>query len=273
MYRQRLEEAHGVTRTSELREAGLSKYALDQAVKRGSLLRIGRGWVAVPSADPARVYAAKARLTLSCVTQAERLGLWVRESGQRHFAVPRPGSELREEGICLHYWKPVEPRMPYALEDSIINVLSHVARCQPHEDAVATWDSALNKQLVTKGQLESAALGGRARRVLRDTDRFADSGLETYVRLRLRWLPVRLRTQTWIEGRRVDFLLGERLILQIDGGTHVGVQRNKDNTHDAVLATLGFTVLRFGYAQVMHDWPETQEIIMTAIRAGLHNRR
>lgn len=273
MYRQRLQEARGVIRTTELRELGMSKYAIAQEVRRGALTRIDRGWVAAPNAEIALIHAARSRLTLSCITQASRLGLWTREESARHFAVPRPGSERRTEIDRFHYWKPAEYRRPFALEDTLLNVLSSVARCQPHEDAVAIWDSALNKRLITRAELEQTPLCRRAKVVLQDTDCFSDSGLESYLRVRLRWLPVRLRAQTWLLGRRVDFLLGNRLVLQIDGGTHVGAQRNKDNAHDAALATEGYTVLRFGYAQIMHEWADVQESILSAIRVGLHLQR
>lgn len=273
MYLQRLHEAHGVIRTAELRELGMSKYAIAKEVDSGALVRIERGWVAAPTAEKALVQAAQLHLTLSCITQASRLGLWVRKEPARHFAVPRPGSERRVATDRLHYWKPVEFRRPFALEDSLVNVLSNVARCQPHEDAVATWDSALNKQLITRTQLEQAQLCTRAKLVLKDTDRFSDSGLESYLRVRLRWLPTSIRAQTWLLGRRVDFLVGSRLVLQIDGGTHVGAQRNKDNSHDAALVASGYTVLRFGYAQIMYEWSEVQESILCAMRAGLHTQR
>ncbi|WP_446429662.1 endonuclease domain-containing protein [Leucobacter sp. 1207-22] len=138
---------------------------------------------------------------------------------------------------------------------------------------MSVWDSALNKRLIGRGYLESLSLGKRAREVLAATSEFADSGLETFFRLRMQWLRVPLRSQTWLHGRRVDFLLGDRLVVQIDGGSHVGAQRDADNAHDAVLAASGYTVLRFGYAQVIHEWPAVQDAVMRAISARLHTRR
>ncbi|HYP73948.1 MAG TPA: DUF559 domain-containing protein, partial [Microbacterium sp.] len=71
-------------------------------------------------------------------------------------------------------------------------------------------------------------------------------------------------------GHRVDFLIGARLILQIDGGTHVGAQRDSDIRHDAQLMLLGYHVIRVGYDQVVGRWHEVQDLIMRAVAQGLH---
>lgn len=271
MYQHTLARAGGVVRTSALLDTGLSRHLLAQEIESGRLRRVRRrGWIARPDADPDLIFAAEHGLTLSCITQAARLGLWVREQAPRHYAVPRPGAEIRPEGARLHYRAPVTPRERFALVDSISNLLVCIAHCQPHEDAVAAWDSALNKHLIDRGALEVLPLRAAARAVLSATSPFADSGLESYVRIRLRWMRTAVRSQIWLLGHRVDFLIGDRLVLQIDGGHHVGAQRTSDITHDAELRLRGYSVIRVGYEQVMHRWHEVQEIIMRAIANGLH---
>lgn len=99
---------------------------------------------------------------------------------------------------------------------------------------------------------------------------YSDSGLETFVIPRLRWLRLRIVPQAWIRGHRVDFLIGERLVLQIDGATHIGAQRVQDNRHDAELLLMGYHVIRVGYGQVVDDWPGVQALIMRAVAQGLH---
>ena len=84
------------------------------------------------------------------------------------------------------------------------------------------------------------------------------------------FLGVRIVPQAWISGHRVDFLIGERLVLQIDGATHTGAQRTADIRHDAELMLMGYHVIRVGYAQVVHDWPAVQQLIMHAVAQGLH---
>jgi very-short-patch-repair endonuclease len=83
--------------------------------------------------------------------------------------------------------------------------------------------------------------------------------------MRLRIIP-----QAWIAGHRVDFLIGERLVLQIDGGHHVGKQREDDIRHDAELRLSGYTVIRVGYRLIIDDWPAVQDLVMRAVAQGLH---
>lgn len=273
MYRRVLRNGNGIARTSDLAEAGLTRHRLDRQISAGRLIRVARGWIAQPDTDPALVFAARHGLVLSCITQAARLGLWVADPEQKHFAVPRPGAEKRPPGARLHYGTPLAPRTPYSLADSLENTLVAVAGCQTFEEAVATWDSALNTGLVEREELEQLPLRGVARRVLDATDPFADSGLESYVKVRTRGFRLPVRSQVWLCGHRVDFLIGDRLVLQIDGGHHVGAQRTSDNRHDAELRLRGYTVFRVGYTQVMHNWPEIHELIARAIARGLHRAR
>ena len=76
--------------------------------------------------------------------------------------------------------------------------------------------------------------------------------------------------QIWILGHRVDFLIGERLVVQIDGGHHVGSQRTSDIAHDAALMAAGYHVIRLSYEQIIDDWPTVQDMIARAVAAGLH---
>lgn len=74
-------------------------------------------------------------------------------------------------------------------------------------------------------------------------------------------------------GHRVDFLIGDRLVFQIDGAHHVGAQHEADIAHDARLMLLGYHVIRIGYAQLIDHWPSVQDLIMRAIAQGLHRAR
>lgn len=173
-------------------------------------------------------------------------------------------------GTTVHWATPPVPRHADALEDPIENVLAAVAACQPWEHALAIWESALRKGLLDRSSLGRLRLSARARNLLEVAQPFADSGLETFVPPRLRWLKLRIVPQAWIAGHRVDFLIGERLVLQIDGGHHVGPQRTSDIEHDAQLMLMGYHVIRVGYDQVVNDWPAVQDVIMRAVAQGLH---
>ncbi|WP_344297011.1 endonuclease domain-containing protein [Agromyces neolithicus] len=156
--------------------------------------------------------------------------------------------------------------------DPIENALALIAGCQPFETALAVWESALQKGTVSREVLARLPLGAQSRRLLGAATPFSDSGLESLLLTRLRWLGIRIIPQAWIEGHRVDFLLGERLVVQIDGGHHVGEQRAEDNAHDAALVVRGYHVIRVGYQQIVDDWPRVQDVIARAVAQGLHRR-
>lgn len=263
----------GVARVSTLLDQGWSRHGLAKAVTGGRLIRPRKGWVARPTADPELLLAVQHGVLLSCITQTKRLGLWLKEDQGRHLAVRHAGVPSRPPGSTLHWHTPLVPREPNALEDPLVNALDAVAHCQPFEEAVAIWDSALNKGLTDYEQLSLHPFRGVSRRVLQRVTPYSDSGLESHVRQRLRWLRVRITAQSWLYGHRVDFLIGRWLALQIDGSHHVGAQRTSDIEHDAVLMLHGYTVIRVSYSQVMGDWPEVQRRIMDAIAQGKHLRQ
>lgn len=75
-----------------------------------------------------------------------------------------------------------------------------------------------------------------------------------------------------LDGRRVDFLIGERLVVQLDGFAHHSTahERRRDIEADARLALFGFTVLRFDWKQVIHEWSSVERTVLTAVAQGLH---
>lgn len=262
----------GIVRAAQLRRLGFGDRAVTAAVRCGELVRPRRGWLATPSSDPVLRAAARAGVVISCVTQAQRLGLWVLHADAAHVAASAHSGAVRIEDpdTVVHWAEPIVPRDPDALVDPIENVLALTAACLPFEEALAIWESALERGLVSLPALRRLPYRGRARAILDDASPYSGSGLESFIPSRLAWLRVSIVPQAWIAGHRVDFLLGDRLVLQIDGGTHVGTQRDNDNAHDAELLLLGYHVVRVGYAQVVHRWHDVQDTIARAVAQGLH---
>lgn len=263
----------GVARTSSLNDAGFRRSAIQREIERGRVNRVARGWIALPYADPALIAAAEVGVTVTCVTQAERRGLWSFGTDEHHVAADPHAKLKRETAAHVHWGKPLIARHPDALEDGIVNTLAYVAACQPFEKALVIWEPAARKQLVMRETLTNLPFGPQGRRILSEMSWFSDSGLETVVIPRLRWLGVPLRPQISIAGHRVDLLVGDRLVLQIDGGHHVDAQRTEDNRHDALLMLMGYHVIRVSYFQVVHRWHEVQDLIATAVAQGLHRIR
>lgn len=266
-----LHDLGGIARTAEALRRGLTRRDIDRALSQGQVVRPAKGWIALPSVDGELAFAARHHVVLSCLTQAVRLKLWVLERpGLPHVAAPNRGAKVRSGGMVVHWTRPLVPRAPMLLEDPLENVLAHVAECQPYETALAVWESALNAGMTSLLSLRRLPLARRAAELLSHCRPFSDSGLESLVHSRLRWLPIPVRQQVVVGGRRVDLLLGERLIVQIDGAHHVGKQRTDDIAHDARLILLGYRVIRLSYEQVMLRWEDAQEVVLGAIARGEH---
>lgn len=264
----------GLARTTEILELGRSRSEIDLELAQGRIIRPIRGWLAHPTADRELLLAARHHVVLNCVTQAQRLGLWVRESpGVAHVAAPHQDARSPRVRLVMHWARPWILRPPFALVDPIENVLQCVAACQPRESALVIWESAMNKRLIDRARLSTLPLSQEARSLLERCTPYSDSGLESLVVERLRWLSVEVRQQIHLHGHRVDVLIGARLVVQIDGATHTGDQRDIDNRHDAELRQMGCRVLRVGYHQVMQQWEQVQGLILAAIARGEHLAR
>lgn len=264
----------GIARTADVLRSGVRRRAIERALAAGAVMRPSKGWIALPQTDPALVFAARHHVVLSCITQAERMKLWLAERPPHpHVAAPNRGAKVRGGPMTVHWTRPLVPRAPMLLEDPLENVLAHVAECQPYETALAVWESALNAGRTDLLSLGALPLSGRARSLLSNCTPFSDSGLESLVCSRLSWLPVPVRQQVYIGGHRVDVLVGERLIVQIDGASHAGKRRTADISHDARLIQQGYRVIRLAYEQVMLRWEEAQETILGAVARGEHLAR
>lgn len=265
-----LSQRQGIARIDTLRRIGVTEHALRKAIRQGLVFSVCRGWVALRGADRMLIAAARRGVVLTCVTLAARKGLWVLDSSEPHVAAPPKSGHARTSRGVIHWSRPIFPRDPDTCEDTIENALVLMARCQPYESAMATWESALHQGLIDVGMLERAPLPPAARRILADARPFADAGTETVFFTRLAWLGLPITPQVWVLGHRVDFLIGERLVIQIDGGHHVGAQRDSDIAHDALLKLHGYHVIRISYHQLIEQWHEVQSMILAAIGQRLH---
>lgn len=265
-----LRDGGGVMRSRQVHDRGVSAHIVQKALDEGAAIRPLRGWLALPDADPELLAAARAGVVLSCITQARRLGLWVLTEPEPHVAATAPSATVRVTRAHVHWAVPPIRRTPGILVDPVENVLALVAGCQEHDIALAIWESALRRGAVARESLQRLPLGPAGRRLCAEAVPWSDSGLESFVAPRLRWTGVPIVPQVWLHGHRVDFLIGDRLALQIDGGHHVGAQRSEDIAHDASLRLLGYTVIRVSYPQVVHRWHEVHDLVLRALAQGLH---
>ena len=153
-------------------------------------------------------------------------------------------------------------------------MLRQVAACQPHAQAVAVFDSALRQGLASTAELRAIgrSAGPAFRRIVDATHALADSGIESIPRVRLADIGITMIPQVVIDGHRVDGLIGERLVMQFDGfGPHATrKQRKKDLAEDARLQRVGYVVLRYGYDQVLYEWPKVESTVRSILAQGRH---
>lgn len=253
--------------TAALR-AHLSEKSLRRLVRTGDLVRIRRGWYATPESTPESRRAAIAGGVLTCVSALAQLGVWTMPHQELHVRVAS-GTSVRRAGVRLHW---THERVDLSIMDGAQASLVVAVECLDLRAAVVVVDSALNRGLVTRAALEHLLTSPRGRRVMALADAKAESGIETISRLALRRLRLRVRSQVTIAGMRVDFLIGDRLVLEVDGRRWHG-DFEADRARDRRLIALGYLVIRASYRQVMDEWPEIETQILTLVRRNEHRWR
>jgi very-short-patch-repair endonuclease len=265
----------GVARTREiLSSEGVTRRDIDRAVRDGALVRLRTGWVAIPEVEAAVATAIRHGGALGCISRVQLEGLWVLGDHTQVHVAMRPNGRAREHAACdcAVHWNDV-PHSGGRV--SLVDALTQVLGCLGVEEFFVALESAMRKRLITRDGV--AGLRARLpldRRWLADFARWdADSGLESLLRLRLRSLGIHLASQVAVPGvGRVDFVLGDRLILEVDGkpGHDEPSNRHKDLVRDAVAAAHGFDALRFDYAMVVHEWDLVEAAILAKLGRGLH---
>lgn len=169
----------------------------------------------------------------------------------------------------LRAWPDAEPVMP--VEQSLI----HAARCLDAEGAAICLESALNKKLIGPDDLPSimAGLPARKRSAIGPLDGRAMSGPETRVRRLFERRGVQVTAQFPLpDGGFVDMLVGERLMIECDSRSHHTDPMTfaNDRHRDQRNVSLGYTVIRLTYQDVMDNWTATREMLLSLLRRGVH---
>ena len=262
----------GAAHSSQLKAAGFTTHAIRVAVQQGAAERVRRSWLVTRGCAPELRRAAEVGGRLTCVSAAAHAQLWTPTHEHTHLAVPSTSSRHDTEGVRLHWARGPAPVGARDLVDPLPNVLAHIARCQPMADALCVWESAIRRRAIAPGMLAAIRWSGEAARALAAVaSDMSDSGVETRFVLLARSLGVGVRQQVWIDGHPVDALIGDRLVVQLDGfAHHQGRDRRRDLAADARLVLLGYTVLRFDYYQVLFQPEQVTGILSTAIAQGRH---
>lgn len=265
---------HGVVTKAQLAATGMTRGQLSSLMRSGQLRRLRRGWYALPGAEAQVVRAVLAGGALTCMSALKLSGLWVPRDGRLHV---RRTNFLDQEHLPqgLISCRPLRQQSVTRSVDPLILSLATAINCHDTETAVTVLDSALNKNRLLMSDLADvqATITQGKRAILDLVDPRAESGTESLTRLRLRRRNIKLRSQVEIDGvGRVDFLVGDRLVLEVDSWTYHADPATfvKDRCRDRRLAARNFCVIRLTYGDVIGGWEAAETDILTLIRARAH---
>lgn len=216
-------------------------------------------------------------------------GLLVEPHGAVDVVVARGRHRVRMAGVRVLQRRRVrrerihpQPGLaPIWVTTAVATVLD-CCRQLPHEEAVVVCDSALRSGQVRLKQLQVAAarLRGdrrarRVRRVLASCDPESGSVLESVLRVRMNeggvWGFATQQVLRDARGRHIvradSCFAGAHLVVEADGARW-HPEPVRDQGIDNRLAAAGWRVLRFSWAQVVHDPAAVLSLVRAALAAG-----
>ncbi|WP_162253795.1 endonuclease domain-containing protein [Yonghaparkia sp. Soil809] len=269
----------GLISTSELETIGVTRGRLAGLVSRRALVRVRRGWFSAPDIAADAVRAARVGGTITCAQSLRAHGYWAVPDGSLHVLVPRNAARLRSAGDARRAYEPGTPGLrvhwmsPGSHRNRLVadpvDAIATLRFCAPRELYLASLESVLHRSPGLRQDLVAAG-----HRIVPDlVDGTCESGTETLFRLRMHGRLPSLRPQVRIPGvGSVDFLIGERLVIEIDGASFHDTESTfeNDRRRDAELSRRGFRVLRFSYRQVMEHWSIVEAAVLAALQRGDH---
>lgn len=272
----------GLAATFELRRDGHGRDALATAVRRRRVIRVRQGWYALPDVDPTLLRAVRVGGRATCLTGLSLHGCWVPRRGALHVCVDahtarlrtstdhRARLEARASGVRVHWRSAPDGGSRFIL--SPLECLRDAVECVDPFVAFVLGEMVLHEhpRLRPAWARFLSSVPQNFARVLAVCDGVCDSGTEAIVWGRLRGsIPMRRRVEIPGVGR-VDFLVGSRLIVEVDGAAyHTDPERFRaDRRRDAAASRHGYRVLRFSYDQVMDEWDEVEAAILAAVIRG-----
>ena len=257
----------GIASTATLEESGVSARQVERSAAHGTIERLRRGWYAVPDASEPVVRAVRAGGALACVSALAAMGVWTMPDARLHVVIPRGTRTTSRTNVRLH--RSDRERTGFPVETPAAALETALA-CVDLRASVVLVDSVLNQVLLTQDQVDRiCAQSARGRRVLALADARSESGIETLARLALVRARVGVRTQVRIPGiGRVDLVIGDRLVLELDGEEWHDFEQDRDR--DRALTLRGYLVIRVSYRQVMDGWPLVEAQILALVRRREH---
>lgn len=296
----------GVFTTRDASAAGVTRNALSALVRAGDVVNVGpRAYVVASARETAATPEARHRLTTVAVVRSfdgrvaashhsslalHGLPFWRVDDTTVHVCRVAGRSSRVRPGLHIH--ESVSPqdlvtfRRTGAPSTNATLAVIGTAMVDGVEAGVVAADAALHRKLTTADQLEAALAAMRhtpkvvaARQAVALADPLCESVGETRSRLVLHALPgsPRVRSQHEIrDGRgylvaRVDFLVGDRVVVEFDGRAKYGMDGRRpeddlwaEKRREDALRSLGYVVVRIVWADLQRP-----ELIVQRVLAAL----
>lgn len=202
---------HGkVARRKDLLAAGCTDWAVTVAEREGLLERIGRGYVALPDADPLDIRLATYQARRTCFSKAEQLGLWIIKSP----ALPH---------VAAAHGRPIPGCVVHKVSggQTFMDILRQCVQCGTEAEALVALESAVVLKMCTIPQLRAAFTGrgwAKGRAIIEMLDPQSMSIVETLARYYLRQEGYNVQSQFHVRGTgHLDLLIEGVLGLETDG--------------------------------------------------------
>ena len=278
-----LAHRRGAATRADLFALGVTRAALDLAVRRGAVVRPYRGIYALAGASPVSVECARLHAEPTCLTLLGELGLPVMGHIDRpHLRVDPErtfSGRHREPKIAsrLHWSERPEPGL-----DAVRTALGIASACTTPREHLALIDGALARMWITRHEIARLphAPIARARWLARWADGRAGSGLETFARVAITSRGMKVRSQVEYAGvGRVDLLVNGAVVVEADGRSYHSDSSAfaNDRRRDRMLQLAGLAVMRFTYDDIVREPERVADEVARAVRlirqrrtGGLH---
>jgi len=249
-------------------------------------VRLRRGVLATPSLHVDIARAARVGGRLAHTSALDHHGLWVPPGAESELCVALPprvrAFDPDRADAPLPAGSPVAVlrerfaagRFGVAPLESVVRTTAALER---EELAIAVLDSVLRCTPLTLADLHAllaecpAAVRARVAR----TDPRSGSGAESVLRVALASAGIPVLSQPRValtELQRWDFLIGDRLVIEVDGDEHHSTprQRRADRRRDLDAHALGFLPLRVDAAQVLYDVGAVVDAVVAVVARDHH---
>lgn len=305
----------GVLTTADATAAGVSRDALSALVRAGDLLRVGpRAYVLSSAHEAADSTEGRHRLAALAVVRSfggrvaashhsalalHGLPFWQVDDSAVHVCRVTGRSSRVRGAVHIHESVPSGRLVTFRAHgapatDATMAVLG-TAMVDGAEAGVVAVDAALHRGATTSEDLEQALAAMRhtpkvslARQAVRLADPLCESVGETRTRLVLLALPgapplrsqYRVRDQHGAEVARVDFLVGDRVVVEFDGRVKYGMDGRRpedalwqEKLREDRLRELGYAVVRVVWADLARPQLVSQRVMAALHQGGPGLRR